>query len=71
MPFDEDLSVQYGVDESALGYGSEVSGDGRGGESDVKVVRVVVTLAEGDELLRRLINDPVLSDIPVVVLVRR
>jgi CheY-like chemotaxis protein len=42
--------------------------NGQGAKSSVKVLRLVTTSAEGCELLRRLEEDPVTSDVPIIIL---
>ena len=70
MPFDEDVSVQYGLDEYPLEDSLDVLGGARVGQSKVRILRLVTTPVEGCELLRRLRNDPQTSDIPVIILTR-
>jgi hypothetical protein len=70
MCFGEGSSVQYGLGEYPLEDSLDIPGNGRGAESNVKVLRLVMTPVEGYELLRRLRNDPLISDVPVIVLTR-
>ena len=70
MPFDEDLSVQCGLEELSLGDDLDVPEDGRGAKSKAKILRLVMTPTAGCELLRRLREDPSISDVPVIVLTR-
>jgi hypothetical protein len=66
----EDARVQHGLGENPLGGSLYIPGNGRGAESKVKVLRLVTTPVEGCELLRRLRSDPLVSDVPVIVLTR-
>jgi hypothetical protein len=68
--FGESLSAQYGLAEYPLGDSLDVPGNGRGAESRVKVLRLVMTPVQGYELLRKLKGDPLTSDVPVIVLTR-
>ena len=68
MPFDEDSSVQYGLEEYPLGDNLDVLGSAQVGKSKVRILRLVMTPTEGCELLRRLRSDPVISGIPVIIL---
>jgi hypothetical protein len=70
MPFDEDLGVQYGLEEYPLEDSLDVLGSARVGHSKVRILRLVTTPVEGCELLTRLRSDPQTSDIPVIVLTR-
>jgi hypothetical protein len=70
MPFDEDLSVQYGLEEYPPGDSLDVLGGAQVGKSRVRILRLVTTPLEGCELLKRLRSDPQTSDIPVMVLTR-
>ena len=70
MHFGEDLSVQYGLGEYSLGDSLDIPGNGRGAKSKVKVLRLVTTPVEGCELLRKLRNDPLTSDVPIIILTR-
>ena len=70
MRLGEGSSVQYGLEECALGDGLDIPGNGRGAKSKVKVLRLVMTPAEGCELLRKLRNDPLTSDVPIIILTR-
>jgi CheY-like chemotaxis protein len=70
VPFDEDTSVQYGLEEHLLEDSLDILGSARVGQSRVKILRLVATPVEGCELLRRLRNDPQTSDIPVIILTR-
>jgi hypothetical protein len=66
----EGSSVRYGSGEYPLRDSLDIPGNGRGAGSKVKVLRLVMTPVEGCELLRRLRNDPMTSDVPVIVLTR-
>ena len=68
--FGEGSSVQHGLGEYPLGDSLDVPGNGQGAESKVKVLRLVMNSVEGCELLRRLRNDPLTSDVPIIVLTR-
>ena len=70
MRFGEDLSVQCGLGEYPLGDSLGVPDNGRCAKSKVKVLRLVTTPVEGGELLRRLRNDPLISDVPIIILTR-
>jgi CheY-like chemotaxis protein len=70
MPFDEDLNVQYGLEEYPLESSLDILGTARVGQSKVRILRLVATPLEGCELLRRLRSDPLSSDIPIIVLTR-
>ena len=70
MPFDEDLSIQYGLDEYPLGNSLDILGTAQAGQSKVRILRLVTTPLEGCELLRKLRSDPLSSDIPIIVLTR-
>ncbi|MGA9348809.1 MAG: hypothetical protein WBW48_08395 [Anaerolineae bacterium] len=70
VPFDEDTSVQYGLDEYPLEDSLDVLGSARVGQSKVRILRLVTTPVEGCELLRRLRSDPLISDIPIIILTR-
>ena len=69
MPFDEGLSVQYGLEGYPLGD-RDVPENGRGAKSNVKVLRLVMTPTAGCELLRRLRSDPLIKGIPIIILTR-
>jgi CheY-like chemotaxis protein len=66
----EGSNVQYGLGESLLGDSLDIPGNGRGAKSKVKVLRLVTTPVEGYELLRKLRSDPLVSDVPIIVLTR-
>ena len=68
--FDESSSVQCGLGEYPLGDSLDIPGNGRGAKSKVKILRLVTTPVEGCELLRRLRNDPLISDVPIIILTR-
>jgi hypothetical protein len=70
MRFGEGSSVQYGLGEYPLGDSLSIPGNGRGAESKAKVLRLVMTPVEGYELLRKLRSDPLVSDVPIIVLTR-
>ena len=70
MPFDEDVSVQYGLEEHLLEDSLDVLGSARVGQSKGRILRLVTTPLEGCELLRRLRSDPLISDIPIIILTR-
>jgi len=70
MRFGEDSSVQYGLGEYPSENGLDIPENGRGAKSKVKILRLVTTSVEGCELLRRLRNDPLTSDVPIVILTR-
>ena len=68
MRFGEDLRVQYRSGGYPRGDSLDIPGNGRGAKSKVKVLRLVATPVEGYELLRKLKNDPLISDVPIIVL---
>ena len=70
LPLDEDVSVQYGLEEYLLEDSLGVLGSVRVGQSKVRILRLVATPLEGRELLKKLRNDPQTSDIPVIILTR-
>ena len=70
MHFGEDLRVQYRSEGYPQGDNLDIPGNGRGAKSRVKVLRLVMTPAEGGKLLGRLKNDPLTSNVPIIVLTR-
>lgn len=68
MPFGKDSSAQYGLDEYPLEDNLDILGSARVGQSKVRILRLVATPVEGYELLRRLRSDPLISDIPIIIL---
>ena len=68
--FGEDLRVQYGLGGYPQGDSLDVPGNGRGATSKVKVLRMVMTPAEGCKLLGKLKSDPSTSDVPIIILTR-
>jgi hypothetical protein len=70
MRFGGGVGVQYGLREYSLGDSLDIPGNGRGAESKVKVLRLVMTPVEGYELLRRLRGDPLTTDVPIIILTR-
>ena len=67
---DEDLSVEYGLQEYPLEDCLNILESARVGTSKVRILHLVTTPLEGCELLRRLESDPLSSDIPVIILTR-
>jgi len=70
MYLDGDLSARYDPEVMPLECRLDVPGNGRGAKSGVRVLRLVTTLTEGSELLRRLADDPLTSGIPIIILTR-
>ncbi len=70
MQFGEGTSVQYGLGEYPLGDSLDIPGNGRGAKSKVNILRLVATPAEGYKLLGKLRSDPLVSDVPIIVLTR-
>ena len=70
MQFGEGSSFEYGLGEYPLGGSLDIPGNGRGAKSNVKVLRLVTTPAEGCKLLGKLRSDPLVSDVPIIVLTR-
>ena len=70
MRFGEDSSVQHRLGEYPLGDSLHIPGNGRDAKSQVKVLRLVTTPVEGCELFRRLRDDPLTSDVPIIILTR-
>ena len=70
MRFGEDLRVQYGLGGYPQGDSLDIPGNGRGAKSKVKVLRLVMTPAEGCKLLGKLRSDPLTSNVPIIVLTR-
>jgi CheY-like chemotaxis protein len=68
--FNEHLGVQHGLEEYPLEDPLDVLESGRVGGSKGRILRLVMTPTAGGELLRRLRNDPLTSDIPVMILTR-
>ena len=67
---DEGLVFQCELAEYAQGGSVGVAENGQGAKPKVKVLRLVMTPTAGCELLRRLRNDPLVRDVPIVVLTR-
>jgi len=70
MHFGEDLRVQYRSGGYPQGDSLDISGNGRGAKSRAKVLRLVMTPAEGCKLLGKLRSDPLVSGVPIIVLTR-
>ena len=68
--FGESSSVQYGLGKYPLENSLSTPGNGRGAQSSAKVLRLVMTPAEGYELLRKLRGDPLTDNVPNIVLTR-
>ena len=70
MPFDEDLNIQYGLEEYPRESSLDILGTAQVGQSRVRILRLVATPSEVCELLRRLRSDPLSSNTPIIVLTR-
>ena len=71
MNLDVELGAQAGLEALPLECRLGGPGNGRGGKSGVRVLRLVTNSTEGSELLRRLAGDPLTSGIPIVILARQ
>ena len=70
MRLGEGSSVQYRLEEHSVGDSLDIPGNGQGPKPKVKVLRLVTTPVEGCELLRRLKDDPLSTDVPIIILTR-
>jgi DNA-binding response OmpR family regulator len=70
MRLDQDSRVQYRLQECPLEDSSDVLESGQVGGSKVRILRLVTTPLEGYKLLRKLRSDPLMSDVPIIILTR-
>jgi DNA-binding response OmpR family regulator len=70
MRLDQDSRVQYRLQECPLEDNSDVLESGQVGGSKVRILRLVTTPLEGYKLLRKLRSDPLMSDVPIIILTR-
>jgi len=65
---DEYLIGQYSLEEYIQEDSADIPENGQGSKSQVRILRLVMTPTEGCELLKRLRNDPLVGNVPIIVL---